>query len=394
MGDLEFMQQAIACARSVEGRTSPRPPVGAVIVRDGVVVGRGATSPPYGPHAEIFALNAAGAAAAGADLYTTLEPCCIAVHTPPCTKAIIAAGIQRVIVGALDPNPLVSGRGVAQLRDAGISVITGVADQETSPLIRPFATYITQGRPYVTAKWAMTLDGKLATHTGDASWISGPAARLWVHNLRDRVDAIMVGSGTANADNPLLTVRLTEAQRFHERALRQDPLRVILSTQGQLDVHLNLLQERLAPGTCVIVSETCSPQQREYLQQHGAEVVAVAVDETARVDFAAALKTLAQKGIMHVLLEGGSRLLGSAFEHNLIDHVAAFIAPKIVGGTEAPSPIGGAGLAVMQDARRLQNVSTQIIDGDLLIEGDITAPAEQTSIENEILYAKTHSSAL
>jgi diaminohydroxyphosphoribosylaminopyrimidine deaminase/5-amino-6-(5-phosphoribosylamino)uracil reductase len=144
----------------------------------------------------------------------------------------------------------------------------------------------------------------------------------------------------------------------------------------------------------VIVSETCSPQQREYLQQHGAEVVAVAVDETARVDFAAALKTLAQKGIMHVLLEGGSRLLGSAFEHNLIDHVAAFIAPKIVGGAEAPSPIGGAGLAVMQDARRLQNVSTQIIDGDLLIEGDITAPAEQTSIENEILYAKTHSSAL
>jgi diaminohydroxyphosphoribosylaminopyrimidine deaminase / 5-amino-6-(5-phosphoribosylamino)uracil reductase len=382
MSDLELMQQAIVCAQSVEGRTSPRPPVGAVIVQNNVIVGRGATSPPYGPHAEIHALNEAGTAAAGAELYTTLEPCCVTIHTPPCTKAIIAAGIRRVIVGSLDPNPLVSGRGVAQLQEAGISVVTGVADQKTSALIHPFATYITQCRPYVTAKWAMTLDGKLATYTGDAYWISGSAARLWVHNLRDRVDAIMIGAGTAHADNPHLTVRLTETQRFHKRIPRQDPWRIIISTQGRLGEHLNLLQEQLASRTCVIVGETCPRQQREDLQQRGVEVIVVVVNETGQVDLVAALKALAQKGIMHVLLEGGSHLLGNAFEHNLIDHVAAFIAPKLVGGVNAPSPIGGTGLAMMQHARILQNMSTQVMDEDLLIEGDLITIAEQTSAGN------------
>lgn len=383
MSDLEFMQQAIACAHSVEGRTSPRPAVGAVIVRDNRVIGRGATSQPYGPHAEIHALNEAGAtAASGADLYTTLEPCCIAIHTPPCTKAIIAAGIRRVIIGALDPNPRVSGRGVAQLREAGINVVTGIAQQETSALIRPFATYITQGRPYVTAKWAMTLDGKLATHTGDAHWISGPAARTWVHQFRDRVDAIMIGAGTAHADNPLLTVRLTEAQRVHKRTPRQDPLRIVLSSYGKLGSHLHLLQEQLAPGACVMVSETSSLQQREDLRQRGVQVIEVLANKTGQVDLVAALNILAQKGIMHLLLEGGSNLLGTAFGHNLIDHVAAFTAPKLIGGAGAPSPIGGSGLAVMQHALRLQGVSIQTIDEDLLIEGEIPHIVEQTTIGN------------
>jgi diaminohydroxyphosphoribosylaminopyrimidine deaminase / 5-amino-6-(5-phosphoribosylamino)uracil reductase len=383
MSDLEFMQQAIACAHSVEGRTSPRPPVGAVIVRDNQVIGRGATSPPYGPHAEIHALHEAGATAAiGADLYTTLEPCCITVHTPPCTEAILAAGIRRVIIGTLDPNPLVSGRGVAQMRAAGIEVITDCAGQETSALIRPFTTYITQGRPYVTAKWAMTLDGKLATHTGDAYWISGPAARTLVHQLRDRVDAIMIGSGTARADNPLLTVRLTEAQRVHQRTPRPDPLRIIVSSQGKLDSDLHLFQEQLAPGTCVMLSATSSPQQRESLQKRGVEIIEVPADENGQVSLVAALKRLAEKGIMHLLLEGGGGLLGSAFEHNLIDHVAVFIAPKLIGGTGAPSPIGGPGLAVMQDARRLLHVSIQTIDEDLLIEGEMSYTAKQTGIGN------------
>ncbi|EFH81036.1 bifunctional diaminohydroxyphosphoribosylaminopyrimidine deaminase/5-amino-6-(5-phosphoribosylamino)uracil reductase RibD [Ktedonobacter racemifer] len=383
MSHLEFMQKAIACARSIEGRTSPRPPVGAVLVRENQVIGRGATSPPYGPHAEIHALREAETTAAvGADLYTTLEPCCITVHTPPCTAAIIAAGIKRVIIGSLDPNPQVSGRGVAQLREAGIEVITTIAEPETAALIRPFATYITQGRPYVTAKWAMTLDGKLASHTGDASWISGSAARTWVHQLRDRVDAIMIGVGTAHADDPRLTIRLTEEQRVHPRTQRPNHLRIVVSSRGELNAQLQLFQKQLAPGTCVIVSETSAPDQRERLRERGIQVIEVPADQTGRVDLMAALHILGQREIMHLLLEGGSSLLGSAFEHKLIDHVAAFVAPKLIGGEGAPSPIGGAGLAIMQHAHRLQQVSFQTVAEDLLIEGEMSYTAEENNRGN------------
>lgn len=383
MSHLEFMQQAIACARSVEGRTSPRPPVGAVLVRESQMIGRGATSPPYGPHAEIHALREAGmTATVGADLYTTLEPCCITVHTPPCTAAIIAAGIKRVIIGSLDPNPQVSGRGAAQLRAAGIEVITGIAEQETAALVRPFATYITQGRPYVTAKWAMTLDGKLASHTGDAYWISGPAARTWVHQLRDRVDAIMIGAGTAHADDPRLTVRLAEEQRAYQRTQRPDPLRVVISSQGNLGSHLQLFQEQLAPGTCVIVSESSTPEQHARLRERGIQVIEAPADPAGRVDLVAALRILAQRGIMHLLLEGGSSLLGSAFEHKVIDHVVAFVAPKLIGGKAALSPIGGSGLVVMQHAHRLEQASFQTCGEDLLIEGEMSYTAEEINRGN------------
>ncbi len=379
MDEREAMRLAIASAHSAEGRTSPRPPVGAVVVRDGHVVGKGATSPPYGPHAEVHALREAGEAARGADLYVTLEPCCVTIHTPPCTQAIIGAGVRRVIVGSVDPNPLVCQKGFAQLRDAGIEVVTGVEAEETDEILRPFATFITQGRPHVTAKWAMTLDGKLATRTGDAYWISGPQARVWVHNLRDRVDAILVGAGTAHADNPQLTVRLTPEQRQYERAPRQGPLRVVLATNGQLAPQLHLLQPALANGTCVIVGETCPTEQSERLRKYGVEVLAVAVDAQGHINLAAALKALAQKGIMHVLLEGGAHLLGDAFDHGLIDSVAVFIAPKLVGGAEAPSPLKGLGLASMQDAVRLHRLRTQIIDEDVLVEGVSRQKTEETT---------------
>jgi len=371
MDEREAMQMALACAHSVEGRTSPRPPVGAVVVRDGQVIGRGATSPPFGPHAEVNALTEAGPAARDADLYVTLEPCSVTIHTPPCTQAIIAAGVRRVIIGTLDPNPLVHEQGIAQLRAAGIEVIAGSEEAEAIELIRPFATYIAHGRPHVTAKWAMTLDGKLATRTGDAYWISGPEARVWVHNLRDRVDAILIGSGTAHADNPQLTVRLSAEQRTHSRLPRQGPLRVILSSNGELADTLHLLQPELAAGTCVLVGEACSQEQYQRLQAYGVEVAQVALDEQGHIDLYAALALLAQKGIMHVLLEGGAQVLGNAFDRSLIDSVAAFIAPKLIGGAAAPSPLQGNGLASMQDAIGLRNVHTQILAGDLLVEGEL-----------------------
>jgi diaminohydroxyphosphoribosylaminopyrimidine deaminase/5-amino-6-(5-phosphoribosylamino)uracil reductase len=379
MNDREAMRLAIACAHSVEGRTSPRPSVGAVVVRDGQVIGKGATSPPYGPHAEVHALREAGEAARGADLYATLEPCCVTIHTPPCTKAIIEAGVRRVIVGSVDSNPLVCEQGFAQLHAAGIEVVTGVEAEETDEILRPFATFITQGRPHVTAKWAMTLDGKLASHTGDAYWISGSQARVWVHNLRDRVDAIMVGAGTTHADNPQLTVRLTPEQREYARAERSGPLRVILATNGQLAPSLHLLQPELASGTCVIVGATCPAEQIALLQTYGVEVVPVPVDPQGQIDLHAALQALAGKGIMHVLLEGGAHLLGSAFDRGLIDSVAVFVAPKLIGGAEAPAPLKGTGLASMQDAVRLHHRRTRIIDDDVLIEGELQWNTEESS---------------
>jgi diaminohydroxyphosphoribosylaminopyrimidine deaminase/5-amino-6-(5-phosphoribosylamino)uracil reductase len=374
MDDREAMQLAIKCAHTVEGRTSPRPPVGAVIIRDGVVIGQGATSPPYGPHAEIHALREAGPAAHGADLYVTLEPCCITIHTPPCTHAIIDAGIRRVIVGVSDPHPMICGHGIDQLRAAGIEVVTGIEAQEAQELIRPFATLITKKRPYVTAKWAMTLDGKLATRTKDAYWISGPAARVWVHNLRDRVDAIIIGSETARIDNHQLTVRLTPEQRTYQRTPRQGPLRVILASRGLLPNHLNLLQTSDHARTCVVVGENCDREQYLFLQERGIDVIQVAIDSQGHIDISSALDALGQRGIMHVLMEGGAHLLGSAFDQSLIDYVVAFIAPKLVGGSNAPSPIQGHGLALMKAALHLQNMRSQIIGDDLLIEGEIQYP--------------------
>lgn len=375
MDDREAMQLAIACAHTVEGRTSPRPPVGAVVIRDGAVIGQGATSPPYGPHAEVHALHEAGPAARGADLYVTLEPCCITIHTPPCTNAIIDAGIRRVIIGVSDPHLLVCGHGIDQLRAAGIEVVTGIEAQENQELIRPFATFITKGRPYVTAKWAMTLDGKLATRTRDAYWISGPAARVWVHNLRDRVDAIVIGSDTARIDNPLLTVRLAPEQRTYQRLPRQGPLRVILASRGQLPNHLHLLQPDDTAKTCVIVGEHYDREQSLSLQERGVDVIQVAIDTQGRIDLGSALDALGQRGIMHVLLEGGAHLLGSTFDQSLIDYVAVFIAPKLVGGSNAPSPIQGHGLASMKAALNLKNMRSQLIGKDMLIEGEVNYPA-------------------
>jgi diaminohydroxyphosphoribosylaminopyrimidine deaminase/5-amino-6-(5-phosphoribosylamino)uracil reductase len=340
-------------------------------MRNGVVVGRGATSPPYGPHAEIHALNAAGPLAQDADLYVTLEPCCITVHTPPCTDAIIAAGIGRVFVGSLDPNPLIAGRGIAQLRVAGIEVTTGINAKETDKIMRPFATFVTRGRPYVTAKWAMTLDGKIATHSGDAYWISGPEARQWVHRLRDRVDAILVGAGTVHADDPQLTVRLLPEQRECERESRTGPARIVLSACGNLPPYSKLFQPQLAHGTSVLVGDDCPSKHYQWLRDCGVEIVPVAMDAQGQLDLSSVLAVLAQKNLLHVLIEGGSSVLGSAFDRHLIDHVAAFIAPKLIGGSATPSPIGGIGQAVMTDALQLQQVEIQRIGNDVLIEGEV-----------------------
>lgn len=375
MNDQEMMRHALTHAYSVEGRTSPRPPVGAVVVSNGMIIGQGATAPPYGPHAEPQALEQAGAMARGATLYTTLEPCCIHVHTPPCTAAILAAGVRRVVFGTYDPHPRVSGQGAAQLRDAGIEVTlleNCPEAYECAELIRPFACAVTRHRPYVTAKWAMTLDGKLASRTGDAFWISGPDARSWVHDLRDRVDAILVGAETARMDNPRLTVRLTAQQASRMRTERpKAPLRVIMTASGELSAHLLLLQPELASGTCIITSETVSRTSRQRLEESGAQVLTVATNVQGQIDLPSALEALGQRDILHVLIEGGARLLGDAFDQQCIDRVAAFVAPKLIGGSGAPSPLAGQGLMHMEQAYHLHNMRMTRFDADILIEGDI-----------------------
>jgi diaminohydroxyphosphoribosylaminopyrimidine deaminase/5-amino-6-(5-phosphoribosylamino)uracil reductase len=387
----EAMRQAMLAARSVEGRTSPRPPVGAVLVRHGQIVGRGATAPPYGPHAEVQALIEAGPAARDADLYVTLEPCCTTMHTPPCTEAIIAAGVRRVFVSALDPHPAVHTHGIQQLQRAGLDVALLEHEHEALALIRPFATFITQGRSYVTAKWAMTLDGKLATRTKSSGWVSGTESRLWAHDLRDRVDAIVVGAQTARIDNPQLTVRLSPEQRRFERTTRtRPPRRVVLATHGQLPDHLALLQPGSEAETWIVVGETCAAQQRTHLESLGVHVLPVSVDERGRVSLPATLQALAQRGIMHVLLEGGATLLGSAFDQHCIDHVAAFIAPILIGGGEAPSPIGGEGLAELIHACRLHHRQTHFLGEDVLVEGEVvyTPPPSPGTREEQTSYAQ------
>lgn len=375
MTEIEAMHRAIAHARSVEGRTSPRPPVGAVVVRDGEIVGAGATMPPYGPHAEVQALEQAGIAAQGADLYVTLEPCCIHIHTPPCTDAVMRSGIHRVIVGALDPNPRVSGRGIERLRSSGIEVVLLEDCREAvlcKDLLRPFETYIMTGRPYVTAKWAMTLDGKLATSSGDSYWISGPDARTWVHDLRDRVDAIMIGANTARHDDPLLTIRLAPEEREWSRTPRiKQPLRLILATNGNLLSSLQLLQAGESNPTCILVGETCSQEQQALLKRSGADVLPVALDASGHIDFLAALRLLADRGIMHVLLEGGATLLSDAFDRQCVDAVATFIAPKLVGGSSTAASIMGSGKEKMAQATVLCNEQIRQFEHDVLIEGEV-----------------------
>lgn len=380
MDDQTAMQYALACAHSVEGRTSPRPPVGAVVVKHDTLVGQGATAPPYGPHAEVLALTQAGEAAHDATLYVTLEPCCHVGHTPPCTEAVLAAQVRRVVVGTQDPNPRVCGQGIRQLREAGIEVTLledGPQAREAAELIQPFAVFITSNRPYVTAKWAMTLDGKLASQTGDSTWISGPDARVWVHDLRDRADAILVGAGTARQDNPQLTVRLSPEQQRSVHTPRAQPLlRVILSTSGVLPAHLLLFQSDLAHGTCIVVGEACPREHQQRLADCGAEVVSAPLAASGQIDLDAALYLLGQRGLIHVLVEGGASVLGSAFDQRCIQRVAAFVSPKLIGGRGAPSPLAGQGLASMQHARQLRNVRITQFAADMLVEGDVIYESE------------------
>jgi diaminohydroxyphosphoribosylaminopyrimidine deaminase/5-amino-6-(5-phosphoribosylamino)uracil reductase len=361
------MARALELADRALGRTSPNPAVGAVVVKNGRVVGEGFTQPPGADHAEIVALRAAGPRADGASLYVTLEPCCHYGRTPPCTDAILKVGIQAVYVATLDPFPQVNGQGAEQLRRAGLQVVVGERAADAARLNAAFLHSVRFQRPYVTAKWAMTLDGKTATASGDSRWISSEASRRLVHRERDASDAIVVGVGTVLADDPTLTVRL--APEDDVRAPRSHPpWRVVFDSQARTPPSSKLVTNNSDRRTFILVGDGAPRSRVEALVGAGAEVTSIAT-AGERIDPTAALAELYRRGVIRVLLEGGGELTAALFERRLVDRVLAFVAPKLSGGRAAPSPIAGAGREPMARAVELREVEVTTIGPDLLVEG-------------------------
>jgi diaminohydroxyphosphoribosylaminopyrimidine deaminase / 5-amino-6-(5-phosphoribosylamino)uracil reductase len=333
--------------------------VGAVIVKDGSIIGQGYHQKAGTPHAEVHALQEADGQAKDATLYVTLEPCVHYGRTPPCTDAIIRSGIKRVVIAAQDSNPLVAGRGVKTLRDAGIAVTTGVMEKEAVLLNEVFNKFITTRKPFVVLKSAMSLDGKIATYTGQSQWITGTQARQYGHRLRDTYDAILVGIGTILADNPLLTTRLSKGEG-------RNPMRIILDSTGRTPLSSNVLVDKSAP-TIVIVTEAASPERVGAIEATGAKVH-ILPKTNNRVDFSALTTLLGQKNITSVLIEGGAAIHGAALQSQVVDKVHFFIAPKIIGGHDAPGPVGGQGIAILTDAVELTGMCSEKIGEDIHIQ--------------------------
>ena len=356
------MARAITLARTALGSTSPNPAVGAVILSDTGVVGEGFTLPPGQAHAEIGALQQAGAAAEGSTLFCTLEPCCHHGRTPPCTDAIIAAGIRRVIYAVTDPNPRVSGGGAAALRVAGIEV-EHCPDPQAELLYEAFAKHVTTGLPFVVAKFAMSLDGKIATRTGDSQWITGPEARSRVQQMRKELDGIMVGIGTALADNPQLTAREDNGEPL---SADLQPLRIVVDSDARTPSDARMLRQ---PGRTLIATAGNRQEKRSAaLQDAGAEVVSFPGTD-GRVNLSGLLEYLGAQGVVSVMVEGGGGVLGAMVDAQLIDKFAVFIGPMLIGGAAARSPVEGAGATTMADVLRLERMTTEVIGPDLLITG-------------------------
>ena len=357
--DSKFLSQALELALQGQGAVEPNPMVGCVIMRGETVVGQGFHGRFGGAHAEVEALRDAGEKARGGDVYVTLEPCCHQGKTGPCTEALIKAGVARVVVGCLDPNPQVAGQGVTALRAAGIDVEVEKNCETARRLIAPFTKLMTTGRPWVIAKWAMTLDGKIASHSGSSQWISGEASRAVVHQLRGRVDAILVGRGTADADDPLLTAR---------PAGPRAATRIILDSQASLSSESQLIQSIDEASLLVATTTKASSQNRKRLEEHGAEIF-VSPGNSRSEQLASLLDELGRRQITNLLVEGGGEVLGTLLDLQEIDEVHAFVAPKLVGGKSAPTPIAGAGFAKMSDAFELESMQVEMLDRDLHLHG-------------------------
>lgn len=354
-----FMHRALALARQGMGHTSPNPMVGCVVVQNGVVVAEGYHEHVGGYHAERNALMHCDKDLTGADLYVTLEPCCHYGKTPPCTEIIIERGIGRVFVGSLDVNPKVAGRGVKILEAAGIEVITGILEIKCRRLNEVFYHYMTTRTPFVVSKYAMTLDGKIACASGDAKWISGEASRVRVQRMRKQYSGIMVGIGTVLADDPMLNCRIE---------VGVDPVRIVCDSRLRIPLDSRLVETAGDIPVIVACTKTAAASAKATALQ-AAGVTVLPAGDSARVDLNVLMRLLGRREIDSVLLEGGATLNAAAFEAGVVNKVVAFIAPKLVGGAEAPSPIGGAGIPRMADAITLTSVTTGCCGDDLWVSG-------------------------
>ena len=354
--DESMMRRAIMLARQGTGWTNPNPIVGAVVVKDGRVIGEGYHEVYGSLHAERNALAACSEDPAGSTLYVTLEPCCHQGKQPPCTDAVISAGIARVVVGSRDPNPLVAGKGVAALREAGIEVVEDVLRARCDALNTIFFHFIQTGRPYVVSKWAMTLDGKIATHSGDARWVSCEESRADTHRLRHRLAAIMVGINTVIADDPMLTARCDFPTR--------QPLRVVVDGKLRIPHDCQLLRTAREVPVLVATAAAQDGDRAQAIRELGAQVVSLPRPD-GEVDLAALVHLLGTRGIDSVLVEGGATLHEAMFRMGLVDRTIVYLAPKVCGGANALTPVAGSGIEKMADALNLGHPMVERIGDDL-----------------------------
>lgn len=359
--DEKYMRLAMQLAGNAIGRTSPNPLVGAVIVKDNRVVGCGWHRKAGTPHAEVHALNQAGELAQGADVYVTLEPCAHYGKTPPCAKALVEAKVKNVYGGLLDVNPKVAGKGFKILEDAGIHVEYGFLQDELRKQNEVFFKWIEHKKPFVVLKAAMTLDGKIATATGQSKWITNEISRAYGYKLRDIYDGIMVGINTVIEDNPMLTARVDGGK---------NPIRIVVDSSLKIDINANVVQDKSAK-TIIATTDKADKDKILKLQAQDVDVIVVDKDKNDKVDIEKLLDILGQQNICSILVEGGATLSGSFVAKKLVDKVYFFIAPKIVGGKEAKTPVAGTGILNLQEALALKDIQIEKLEEDILIIGRV-----------------------
>ena len=356
--DKRYMRLALRLALKGAGRTSPNPMVGAVLVRGGSIVATGYHRRAGSDHAEIVALKRAGERARGAALYLNLEPCDHQGRTPPCAAALIRAGVKKVVVGMVDPNPLVSGGGIRRLRRAGVQVRVGLLEAECRRLNEAFRKYITRRIPFVILKLAASLDGRIATFTGESRWVTGSGARQYVHHLRDQVDAVIVGAGTVLADDPRLTCRIPEGS---------DPLRVVLDGRLRIPLKAHLLHQREAEKTIVVTGSGAPARKVKAIQDYGVRVWRFPL-RRGRIPFAPVLKKLGKMGMLSVMIEGGATTAGWALKEGVVDKLLLFYAPKLIGG-DGKEMIAALGIKKMSRCKRIRDMAVKRLGEDFLVSG-------------------------
>ncbi|PIV24768.1 MAG: riboflavin biosynthesis protein RibD [Deltaproteobacteria bacterium CG_4_8_14_3_um_filter_45_9] len=365
MDDERWMKRALHLAEKGKGRTSPNPMVGAILVKDGKMVGEGHHAKAGEAHAEIVALQQAGEEAEGAILYLNLEPCTHYGKTPPCVPQVIEAGVKRVVIGMEDPNPLVKGKGIEILRKAGLDVEVGILEKECRRLNEAFCKYILKKEPFVVLKVAATLDGKMATRNGDSKWISGEASRRFVHKLRDQVDGVLVGIGTVLKDNPMLTARIRGGR---------DPYRIVLDSRLKIPEEAKVIGT--SPSKAIIASTELAPKDKiEKLEKRGVQILILDSKE-GRVNLKSCLSKLGEMGMMNLLVEGGSQVNGSFLDEGVIDKLLLFLSPKLIGDQQALGIFGGKGASNLQKATALKEIKAKRIGEDILLEGYLESGTE------------------